>query len=93
MNLNTAEDINFFGQDFLKGEWLNSSEAATYLRLLTRSGQPCMHRLRNLVCKGKLPFYKPFGRLMFKRTELEKLIVTSRQGIHNGHSEVLRQKR
>ncbi len=88
--MNTAENLHVFGQNFIQAEWFNSLEAAAYLRLLTRSGQPCVSRLRNLVCQGKLPFYKPFGRLMFKRAELEKLIVTSRQGKDHVNSEVLR---
>lgn len=71
-----------FLSDFTGLDWLNSEEAAIYLRLLTKKGQPCKERLRNLVNKGRVPFYKPFGRLMFRRSELQKLIETSRQGIY-----------
>lgn len=74
-------------------DWLTAIEAAKYLRLLTRKGEPCTFRLRNLVNQGRVPFYKPFGRLMFKRSELQKLIETSRQGNIYGNNEVLRRKR
>lgn len=71
-----------FISDFSGLDWLNTEEAAVYLRLLTKKGQPCKERLRNLVNKGRIPFYKPFGRLMFRRSELQKLIETSRQGTY-----------
>lgn len=71
-----------FLSDFTSLDWLNTEEAAIYLRLLTKKGQPCKERLRNLVNKGRIPFYKPFGRLMFRRSELQKLIETSRQGTY-----------
>lgn len=76
-----------------ESDWLNSTEAARYLRLLSRNGQPCLNMLRNLVHQGRIPFYKPFGRLIFKRTELEKFIVTSRQGNQSGNFKVFRPKR
>lgn len=84
---NNAHD---FLSDFTGLDWLNTEEAAVYLRLLTKKGQPCKERLRNLVNKGRVPFYKPFGRLMFRRSELQKLIETSRQGTTNGNSKILR---
>jgi excisionase family DNA binding protein len=68
---------------FDSADWLNSEEAAEYLRILKKDGSPCVMRLRNLVSQGRLPFYKPFGRLLFKRSELAKLIETSRQGVLN----------
>lgn len=71
-----------FLSDFTGLDWLNTEEAAIYLRLLTKKGHPCKERLRNLVNKGRVPFYKPFGRLMFRRSELQKLIETSRQGTY-----------
>ena len=61
-------------------DWLSAPEAALFLRLLSRDGKPCVERLRNLVHQGRLPFYKPFGRLLFKRSELQKLIESSRYG-------------
>lgn len=55
-------------------------EAATYLRMLKKDGSPNLERLRNLVNQGRLPYYKPFGRLLFKKTELELIIKKSKQG-------------
>lgn len=86
----TSNNAHDFLSDFTGLDWLNTEEAAVYLRLLTKKGQPCKERLRNLVNKGRVPFYKPFGRLMFRRSELQKLIETSRQGIINGNSKISR---
>lgn len=61
-------------------EWLSAFEAARYLRILSRDGSPCVARIRNLVSQGRIPFYKPYGRLLFKRTELKRLIESSRKG-------------
>lgn len=93
MEVANSDNFHYLGQDFSGLDWLNAAEAAKYLRILTRKGEPCTARLRNLVCQGRVPFYKPFGRLMFKRSELQKLIEASRQGNIYGNSEVLRRKR
>lgn len=61
-------------------DWLNSKEAAAYLRMLREDGSPCVEMLRNLVYKGKVPFYKPFERLLFKKSELKRLVESSRKG-------------
>ncbi len=71
-------------------DWLTTEEAAIYLRLLTKKGKPSTDSVRNLVCLGKIPFYKPFGRLMFRRSDLQKIIETSRNGIVNGDRKVQR---
>lgn len=67
-------------QDFSSSDWLSAKEAAIYLRIFRKDGSPCVERLRNLVCQSKVPFYKPFGRLLFKRSELKSLIESSRKG-------------
>ncbi len=75
--LNPAQiiDMNFEGSD-----WLSVLEAALYLRIFRKNGSPCVERIRNLVNQGRLPFYKPFGRLLFKKSELKSLIESSRKG-------------
>ncbi|OYZ23583.1 MAG: hypothetical protein B7Y39_04565 [Bdellovibrio sp. 28-41-41] len=78
--MNHAENERVFSQDFNSSDWLSAEEAAIYLRIFRKSGGPCVERLRNLVCKRKIPFYKPFGRLLFKKTELKSLIEASRNG-------------
>ncbi|GIL17044.1 MAG: hypothetical protein BroJett040_07950 [Oligoflexia bacterium] len=93
MGLASSENLQMMGQDPSGADWLTAFEAALYLRLFTRKGEPCVARLRNLVCQGRIPFYKPFGRLMFKRSELQKLIEITRQGNIYGNNEVLRRKR
>ncbi|MGZ3649539.1 MAG: helix-turn-helix domain-containing protein [Bdellovibrionota bacterium] len=61
-------------------DWLNVEEAASYLRIISRNGRPCSARVRNLVNQGRIPFYKPYGRLLFKKSELQRLIESSRKG-------------
>lgn len=70
-----AMNLNFEGSD-----WLSALEAALYLRIFRKDGTPCVERIRNLVSQGKIPFYKPFGRLLFKKSELKSLIESSRKG-------------
>ena len=68
-------DLNFEGSD-----WLSVLEVALYLRVLRKDGTACVERIRNLVNQGRIPFYKPFGRLLFKKSELKSLIESSRKG-------------
>lgn len=67
-------------QNFESSEWMSAIEAASYLRIFRKDGSPCVERVRNLVNQGKIPFYKPFGRLLFKKSELKSLIESSRKG-------------
>jgi hypothetical protein len=66
--------------NFENSDWLNAEEAATYLRIFSRNGRPCVARIRNLVNQGRIPFYKPYGRLLFKRSELRMFVESSRKG-------------
>jgi len=50
--------------------WLSAKEAAAYLR--TSVGQ-----IRNMVYRGQLKAYKPYGRLLFSRRELDSFIENS----------------
>ncbi len=54
-------------------QWMNSVEAAEYLRISVGS-------LRNHVSKGELPYYKFRRNLRFKRTDLDRLIEQTRYG-------------
>ena len=63
-----------------ESDWLNVLEAASYLRIFRKDGRPCTARIRNLVNQGRIPFYKPYGRLLFKRSELKRLVESSRKG-------------
>ena len=78
--MNTLSESAMIAQDFSSSDWLSASEAACYLRIFKKNGTPCVERLRNLVSQRKIPFYKPFGRLLFKRSELRSLIESSRKG-------------
>lgn len=64
----------------LESEWMNSKEVAIYLRFLKPDGSPDSSRVRSLVHQGRLPFYKPFGRLIFKRTDIKKLVEDTFEG-------------
>ena len=79
MNVASASQTNL-DQNFESSDWLSVVEAASYLRILRKDGSPCVERIRNLVHLGKIPFYKPFGRLLFKRSELMTLVDSSRKG-------------
>jgi excisionase family DNA binding protein len=57
-----------------KLKWLTSKEACHYL------GFSSVAVLRNLVHQRRIPFYKPFGRLLFKRSELDKLVEATKNG-------------
>lgn len=70
-----SNEFNEFSSD-----WLNVIEAAIFLRIFRKDGTPCVERIRNLVNLGKIPFYKPYGRLLFKKSELNLLIESSRKG-------------
>jgi excisionase family DNA binding protein len=67
-------------QSFEGSDWLSVAEAAIYLRIFRKDGSPCVERIRNLVNQGKIPFYKPFGRLLFKKAELKTVIESSKKG-------------
>lgn len=80
MSMGGAEILKSLNQSFDSSDWLNAVEAASYLRIFSKDGSPCVARIRNLVNLGKIPFYKPYGRLLFKRSELKVLIESSRKG-------------
>ncbi len=93
MNSQTSESVNFSSESFEGAEWLNAVEAAVYLRLFKRNVTPSVESLRNLVCQKRIPSYKPWGRLMFKRTELQNFIETSRKGMSHVNNVILRSRR
>jgi excisionase family DNA binding protein len=53
--------------------FLTLSEAAVYLR----KSKPAIY---SLVHRGKIPAFKPFGTLLFKKSELEYCVESSRKG-------------
>ena len=61
-------------------EWLSLKEAAIYLRYFKKNGDPNTGSVRNLMLQGRITFYKPFGRVLFKRSELDELIQKSFRG-------------
>ncbi len=57
----------------LKTEWLNSKEAAEFLRLSVKA-------LRNKTSNGQVPFHK-LGRLnRYRKNELESLMLSQKRG-------------
>lgn len=61
------------------GDWMSAREAAIYLRIIKRNGEPSLERLRNLVSQGMIPSYKPYGRLLFKKSELKQIVEKSKR--------------
>jgi hypothetical protein len=62
---------------FEKSEWLNTVEAAVYLRKFLGTGCPSVNAIHKLVSQGKIRRRKFAGRLYFKRKELDYLIESS----------------
>ena len=69
-----------FSNPYENTDWLSTKEAAIYIRSFDADGNPCEQRIWNLVRKRRLTPHKPFGRLLFSRSELKKLIEAARQG-------------
>jgi len=64
---NTIEKSVSFFENGIAQKWLNTNEAASYLRISTNA-------LRILVHKRKVEFYK-YGRLLrFKRDDLHRVL-------------------
>jgi hypothetical protein len=60
--------------DFTK--WANAEEAALILRKFRRKdGKPSVGAIRNMVYRGQIVAHKLFGRLLFLREELDRLVV------------------
>ena len=60
-------------EDYQSAKWLDADEAKRYLRFKN------VGTIRNLVSSGRLPRRKPFGKLLFKRAELDLFIERSRK--------------
>ena len=59
-------------------EWMSTLEAARLIRSFRKKdGKPCTQRIRNLVIKKVLDAKKPFGRLLVKRSQINKIIESS----------------
>lgn len=63
---------------FDPNRWLTAERAAAYLGIIRESdGKPSVAAIRNLVYRGVLKAYKPFGRLLFDRYVLDRQIEAS----------------
>ena len=72
-------------------EYLNTLEAAIFLRIFKKDRvTPCTQTIRNMLNSKKLKGYKPFGSLLFKKSELQNQIECSRIGYQNGNHKVRR---
>ncbi|KHD87421.1 MAG: hypothetical protein OM95_14655 [Bdellovibrio sp. ArHS] len=59
-------------------EWMTTEEAAAYLKIPKKS-------LLNLSSNGKVPYYKFQRRNRYLKSDLLKLLTSSRQGGFNGN--------
>ena len=58
--------------------WMTAEEAAAYLRKFRKKdGKPSVGAIHSMVYRGQLIGRKFFGRLLFRRAELDRLIVLS----------------
>ncbi len=72
-------------------DYLNTTEAAIYLRIFKSDRvTPCTQTIRNLLSSKKIRGYKPFGSILFKKSELQYQIECSRIGNQNGNFKVRR---
>ncbi|MCQ2219780.1 MAG: helix-turn-helix domain-containing protein [Prevotella sp.] len=55
----------------LDKEILSVRELATFLDISEGA-------VRNMVCKCQLPYYKPFGKVYFKKEEIMKIVQEAR---------------
>lgn len=61
-----------------RNDWMTAEEAAAYLRKFRRKdGKPSVGAIHSMVYRGQLIGRKFFGRLLFRRTELDRLIALS----------------
>lgn len=72
-------EVSSISEPFDPNKWLNTIQAALYLGKVTKEGKPSVGAIRNMVYRGLLTSYKPFGRLLFKRTELDLQVEASRK--------------
>ncbi len=56
----------------LKFEWLNSEEAAIFLRISVKV-------LRNMTSNGQIPFYKLGRRNRYRKCELEAMLLSKKR--------------
>ena len=75
-----AVEPPFVPSECNSSEWLTSQQAAALLKKLRRTdGKPSVGAIHTMIWRGQLKARKFFGRLMFSRAELERLIVFSPQ--------------
>ncbi len=61
-----------------RNDWMTAEEAAAFLRKFRKKdGKPSVGAIHSMVYRGQLIGRKFFGRLLFRRTELDRLIALS----------------
>ena len=59
-------------------EWANSEEAATLLRKFRKKdGKPSVEAIHTMIYRGQLAAHRFFGRLLFRRSDLMRLVTLS----------------
>lgn len=65
---------------FNPNEWANAEEAAIILRKFRKKdGKPSVGAIHTMIYRGQLVAQKFFGRLLFRRSELMRLVTLSPQ--------------
>lgn len=76
----TLENVQAITQpvSYDPNEWANSEEAATILRKFRKKdGKPSVGAIHTMIYRGQLVAQKFFGRLLFRRSELMRLVTLS----------------
>jgi hypothetical protein len=71
------DEVNKTSPFFDKLVWINTEEAAIYLRKFKRDGKPSVGAIRTMVCRGQIAARKFHRRLYFKKQELDFLLEAS----------------
>ena len=73
LSANGENDLN------LGSRWLDALEAAILLKRFKRRDRntPSVGAIRNMVYRGQLQAYRFFGRRLFDRYEIERMIAAS----------------
>jgi hypothetical protein len=73
-----AIDYDSLFENEIEVKWLNSDEAAAYLKISVKT-------LHNLNSCGKIPYYKLVNRNRYLESELRALLLSDKRGVPYGN--------
>jgi excisionase family DNA binding protein len=72
-NCESNSEVLIHSNGSLKFIWMNSTEAASYLRISVKT-------LMNLSSSGQIPFYKFGRRNRYRKDELDAILLENKRG-------------